>query len=175
MTSVPLPAGGGELPADAVEVLRVWRDLSDGRLLIGMKDQVFSDFASLQASGLGARFLTLLDSLAQFAPAPSRPAPSPLEAKSGSRLGAVLGVLANPKGTEEAAPLGIAAQIEAFLQARLATQPDLRGRGLHIHAADDGGVQIEADGAFYQGIGDIPDDEIRAFLQETMEAWSARG
>ena len=49
-----------ELPADAVEVLRVYRDLNDGTLIFHMNDQLFVSAQQIQGSPLTKRFSAIV-------------------------------------------------------------------------------------------------------------------
>jgi len=61
-------------PGDAVEVLRAWRDLSDGSLIVQMGDQRYRTLADIQGADLARRFAALvreLNTLAGGGPARS--------------------------------------------------------------------------------------------------------
>ena len=75
---------------------------------------------------------------------------------------------------EDAPEPSIGNQIQEFLQHRLAAHPEFDSRRIHIHPAMDGGVTIEVEGTFYDAVADIPDDEVRTFLQKTIQDWSDR-
>ena len=68
----------------------------------------------------------------------------------------------------------MAEQIEELLQLRLTATPELAQRSIHIRPALDGGVRIEVDGKFYEGVGDVADQHIREFIQSTIREWEAR-
>lgn len=118
-------------------------------------------------------------------PAP-RPAPAP-RPRSGSMPGALPSYsldeqpLPIPKkkglfgrGKLELPPvpeLDIAGRIEAFLQHKLTYTPEYAGRSIHVHPAPDDGVMIEVDGAFYESVGEVADDGVRAFLAATIQEW----
>lgn len=70
--------------------------------------------------------------------------------------------------------LDIAGAIEAYLQHKLKHTPDYTGRSIHVYPSPDGGVRIEVDGQFYDGVGDIRDDTVRAFMQQTIQEWQDR-
>jgi hypothetical protein len=65
-------------------------------------------------------------------------------------------------------------EIEELLQFRLAMTPTLARRNIHISEAEAGGVIVEVDGMFYAGVGEVPDDEVRNFIQATIQEWEAR-
>lgn len=159
--------GSNELPGDAVEMMRVWRDVSDGRLIVGMKDQLFASMSEIQDTALRNRFRKLAQDLNQIAgvQASSRPMtkPAPTEAAKPT----------TPAAVPEAGS-GIAAQIETYLQAKLLGTPFLIQRNIHVRSGAGGGVLIEVDGLSYEAVGDVTDPEVRQFLQETIQEWESR-
>ena len=70
--------------------------------------------------------------------------------------------------------LNLADAIENYLQHKLRHTDDFAGRTIHVHPAPDGGVAIEVDGAFYDSVGDVTDNDVRAFLSQTIQEWQAR-
>lgn len=70
--------------------------------------------------------------------------------------------------------LNIAAAIEAYLQQKLIVSPDFIGRRIHVHSAPDGGVRIEVDGQFFDGVSDIADPNVRNFVSATIQEWQDR-
>jgi len=75
---------------------------------------------------------------------------------------------------EAVQPRSMADEIEELLQHRMTLTPDYALRSIHIRPAPDGGVRIEVDGQWYDGIGDVPDDAVRAFLQNVIQEWESR-
>lgn len=61
-------------------------------------------------------------------------------------------------------------QIESLLQLSVDGDPALAGRSIHIHQLPDG-IVIEMDGQHYNGIGEVPDPEVRALIQRVIQAW----
>ncbi len=162
LTYVP---GSNELPGDAIEMMRVWRDVSDGRLIIGMKDQLFASLNEIQDTALRNRFKKLVQDLNQIASLPvyaPPPVPKP----------------AAPEPVRPAVPSpetgGIADEIETYLQAKLLSNPALFGRSIHVHSGLGGGVSIEVDGRHYEAVSDVTDSEVRQFLQETIQEWESK-
>jgi hypothetical protein len=180
-------------PADAVEVMRVWRDLSDGSLIIQMGNARYRTMDEIAGADLARRFSTLVRELSTMAnatpPAPDLPgAPkarlgllnqTPTEEaqpKSGvfRQLGrAAIGQNAAAAKTEKRAD-GIANAVEEFLQYKLTDHPEFSTRSIHIRPANDGGVRIEVDGRYWDGIGDVSDSAVRDFLTTVMREWEAR-
>jgi hypothetical protein len=106
-------------------------------------------------------------------PAPSTPASQPPE--SPSLLGGLFGRGAKPTEPEEEIDVRpMAEQIEELLQFRLMGSDDLRHRSIHVRSAADGGVRIEVDGRFYNGVGDVEDEAVRTFIQSIIREWEAR-
>jgi hypothetical protein len=188
-----LGAPGGPPPPDSAELLRVWRDLADGTLLVEMKDRRFAALAEMEDEALQRRFVSVvreLDALARSAPEePRRPAaPPPPRAKEPDPAappvsmspGAMLRGMARaargqaPEPVEEKPAPTIADQIEELLQARLADLPAYRQRAVHVSPSSQGGVRIEVDGSFYEGVGDVEDAEVRALLADVVREWESR-
>ncbi len=192
-TLPPLPHG------ETLEVLRVLRDVSDGSLVVEIGGRRYRSLREIDDPQVGRRFMADAQALARFAqldkyavpetwsaPAqPAAPAPSPPLAVEPPRppqpeeppLPRRSGLL-QPDMQEEIQPegplLSMPEQIEAMLQERLERDPALAYRSIHIRSAPDGGVRVEVDGRYYEGVGDVQDDEVRRFIQETIREWEAR-
>ncbi|MFP4321782.1 MAG: hypothetical protein ACLFTK_04945 [Anaerolineales bacterium] len=143
---------------DMVEVMRVWRDLINGELIIDMKGQRFRQPSETKDSRLEQRFTSLLAELDTLA---GRGQPVPPPAPS----------VPPPAAAEPAEDDSIARQIDAFLQTRLAASDDYAGRDIHVRPSPEGGVAIHVDGAVYEAVGDVEEEGVRQFLQETIQAW----
>lgn len=189
------------LPEDAVEVMRIYRDLSDGRIIVQINNNNYRALGDIKSPDLARRFTAVVRELwAMINPANapqtqtgSHPAVAPAEqAKPKSRIG-----LLNNKPDEEekpkpnimrqfaraamgqssvtsSEPTGIAGAVEEFLQFKLSNTPSLAMRSIHIRPSPDHGIRIEVDGKSYDGIGDVTDAEVREFLQNMMREWEAR-
>ncbi len=70
--------------------------------------------------------------------------------------------------------INIAAAIEAYLQFKLQQTGALSGRKVNIRSGLGGAVVIEVDGRFFDSVGDIDDDEVRAFISATIAEWQER-
>jgi hypothetical protein len=82
------------------------------------------------------------------------------------------------KDEEEEPPaelINVADEIEALLQQRLASNPSLAHRSIHVQPSITGGVRIVVDGTSYEAVDEVSDPEARAFIQETIQEWNARG
>jgi hypothetical protein len=189
--------GSGELPVDAVEVMRVWRDINDGALIIQMGDQLFRAIPEIRDRGIARRFIAVVQNLAQLATigasAAGLPTPN-FDVTSGvvSQPGAwaqssppsaatqppepVAPLAAEPApAPAESGTLGIAAQIDKLLQLRLSQTPVFRGRTIQMGTKLDGSLEIQVDDEFYESMEEIKDREVRDFIQQVVREWEQRG
>ena len=201
-SSAPLPGQTASAPRDAVEVMRVWRDLADGSLIVDFGGQRYRHLSAVQDADLRRRFLSLVRALNQMAdlePASSaKPSPASAPPPTGAvglqnAISAIKGdeprpspgmlrqlgrVITGQPPTPASSPgfgVGIVGQIEDFLQYKLQHTPDFTGRSIHIRQSVSGvDVSIEVDGHFYEGVGDVADVDVREFLQATIQEWQNR-
>lgn len=197
--TIPMPAEPtmSDL-GDSVEVMRLWRDLNDGSLIIQMGGTHYRAAGEIRNPDLQRRFNTILRELLAmsegFPPSPSiggggRPALEMPDASSGlpgsmkTRTATYEAAESKPKrsvfgrrGTtaEPESPAGIAEAVEEFLQFKLLAHPEFAVRSIHIRPSHDQGVIIEVDGHYYESIGDIVDPDVREFLAAMMREWEAR-
>ncbi|XWX02643.1 hypothetical protein VZO05_08990 [Aggregatilineales bacterium SYSU G02658] len=68
----------------------------------------------------------------------------------------------------------IPSAIEAYLQWRLQTTGQFRGRQLHVLTAPGGGVRIRVDDNYYDFVDDIADPEAKAFIKQSIQEWQER-
>jgi hypothetical protein len=180
-------------PSDAIEVLRIWRDLADGSLIIDFGGQRYRHLADVHDADLHRRFVALVRALSHMtSAAPAQPTQAPAPAAGlKERIKAtgheeeeekpphmlrqlgrlVTGQRPTPPPPE---PAGIADQIEDFLQYKLQLSEKFASRSIHIRPGPSGGVTIEVDGHFYAGVGDVVEPDVREFLQVTIQEWEAR-
>ncbi|MEW6579126.1 MAG: hypothetical protein AB1435_08020 [Chloroflexota bacterium] len=169
---------------DVVELLRVYRDLADGGLIVAIGDRQFRSLAELRSADLARRFENVMRDLDALAhPQPAAPARAsqdrdmPTDEIAPPRERSMLRqvtrlAMGQPVETPLEQPeLSIADQIEDLLQERLREMPQFAGRTIHVRPALSGGVQIEVDGKFYEGVGDIDDEEVRALLMAVVREW----
>ena len=181
---------------DAVEVLRVFRDISDGTLIVEINGRRFTSLMALRTAALERRFLRVLEEMQRFSEPPRltpRPAPSaeeiggaPTESPLGDEeppslaLGSMFRQMRRaamgqaPAPTEPTPQLSIAEAIEALLQDKLAALPAFRERTIHVTAAPSGGVRIQVDERFYEGVDEVQDEDVRLLLQEVVSEWQKR-
>jgi hypothetical protein len=175
-------------PEDSVEVLRVYRDIGDGSLIVVMGGKTYRTADEVSGSEAARRLTAVVRELAALVGEASTPRPriQPLSsaALSATPPGGIPGIPKRQehdaeanrarRKREEAEPAGIADAVEEFLQFKLLTAPHLSARSVHIRPAPDGGVRIEVDGHYYDAIGDVVDADVREFLFGVMREWEAR-
>ena len=169
--------GIDSIPDDAVEIVALWRDLNDGKLIIDLKGKIFASAAEIKSTKYEARFANVVKELVKIAVEGGLIKPVQFkETAIKSTSHAPTPAAQIPKEKEEAetapAPTGIADEIEMYLQQRLRVHPEFAIRSIHVRPAPGGGVSIEVDDEAYETVSDVQDDEIRSFLQEVMEEWS---
>jgi hypothetical protein len=173
----PLPA------QDAVELLRVYRDLADGGLILVIGGQRFRSLTELRDADLERRFQLILRDLEMLAQmetpsaSPVGAAPEPPVEDVSAQLPSFLrqmrrvAIGQTPEPVEPVQERSIAEEIEDLLQERLRGLPEFAGREIHVRPALHGGVSIEVDGVFYEGVGEVADEAVRALLTEVVRAW----
>jgi hypothetical protein len=67
----------------------------------------------------------------------------------------------------------IAAQVDEIVQERLPGSP-FKNHLISVTDLPGGGLLVKVDGTSYEGIGDVPDPEIRTFLRECVTEWETR-
>lgn len=70
--------------------------------------------------------------------------------------------------------LNIADAIEAYLQYKIEQAAEFQNRGIHIRSAFGGGIRIEVDGAKYEFVDEVADDEARTFIKGAIDEWQER-
>lgn len=195
---------GASPPENVIEVMRVYRDLADGSLVVEIAGQHYRHIGDIDDPEIARRLVGNVRALTAMAelsgevgassPAPpmsrraaqpqrasppiARPLPSRRRAAAEAESSEPVrrGIFGQRKGKTppEPPPKSMIEQIEEFLQYRLATSPELAGRDIHITEGETGNIIFEVDGLFYGGVGDIPDEFIRGLIQTTIQEWEAR-
>ena len=202
---------------DMVEVMRIWRDLGDGSLVIELGGRRYRSVNDISNGELLRRFTAVVRELWQMVngstanrtlanpPASSNaslnaggasvanvPLPTGGTSSLFNRVGALnpppeidpdaskpRGILrgaTRQTGTTPAAARrpSIGDAVEDYLQFKLSTTAQFQARSIHVRPAVDGGVRIEVDGHYYDGVGDVVDADVRDFLLATLREWEAR-
>ncbi len=197
-TAYRLTLQNGE-STDAIEVLTVLRDITDGSLILQIggtahrfppvhADADFKKRAAGILRALGVSGSGTAPSPAAPPPVsrPAAPTPPAAPITSGTPMPGDL-----PRFRLEDLPpvqtqrgrkppkidiptINVGAAIETFLQHKRATNGDFPGRAIHVRSAPGGGITIEVDGVFFESVGDVTDEQVRAYLQQTIEEWQSR-
>lgn len=184
----------GQLPEDAVEVMRIWRDINDGSLIIQMGDMLFQTMDEMRDRGMAKRFIAVVQNLAQIAtigaqaaglPKPNFEATSTMFSAPGAWSATPAAPSPPPVAPTPAAPptappakdmpvtgsLGIVSQINRYLQKRLEQTPVFAGRKIKMTSAYDGTLEIWVDNHVFGNVGEIRDREVREFIQRILTEW----
>lgn len=197
------PAAGlpSTVDGEMVEVLRVLRDLADGRLVIEIGGKRYWSLAEIIDPQVRRRFMGNAQALAQFAQVPLSPpsqattwpdpAPETIEQPplssqpvtyppppqsldpSFQPAGEVVAPLSDLQ-EQPGEPKTMADEIEELIQLRLRMTPALMYRAIHIRQGAGGGIRVEVDGRYYDSVVDVADPEVAAFLQSVIREWEAR-
>ncbi len=182
----------GQLPEDAVEVMRIWRDINDGSLIIQMGDMLFQTMDEMRDRGMAKRFIAVVQNLAQIAtigaqatglPKPNFEATSAMFSAPGSWSASTPTSTPATPAAKPAPPsvkqtdmpatgsLGIVSQINRYLQKRLEQTPVFAGRKIKMTSAYDGTLEIWVDKHVFGSVGEIRDREVREFIQRILTEW----
>lgn len=190
------------VPPDSVELMRVYRDLTDGSLIVEIGGQQFSSLDGLRGADLERRFKSVVNDLGSLAGASARPAtrsPHPAPTPAQRKKSAVLppdeldtaavpsmspstmlrqmtrvAMGQKPEQIEQTPILSVADEIEQLLQKRLANMPEFSERDIHVRPSATGGVEIIADGVTYDGVESVSDQAVRDLLGDVVREWEAR-
>lgn len=118
---------------------------------------------------------------ARMASAPAQPGPAPLksaadDARKPAAPKPAPQAQANAKADDDrpAAPANsIVAQIDAILQVRMAGTP-LADRRIFLAQAPDGGVVVHVGVTRYNGVEEVPDDDIKAAIRAAIAEWEKK-
>ena len=87
-----------------------------------------------------------------------------------TKLPDVVGNLLNPTPKSEPEINSIASQINEVLQNQLVGTP-LESRGISVNEGHDRGVMVTLDGKQYEGVMDVPDEDVRRAIRTAVVEW----
>jgi len=87
-----------------------------------------------------------------------------------TQLPDVVGNLLNPTPKSEPEINSIASQINEVLQNQLVGTP-LESRGISVNEGHDRGVMVTLDGKQYEGVMDVPDEDVRRAIRSAVVEW----
>jgi len=185
---------------EMVEVMRVLRDLADGRLVVEIGGKRYWSLAEISDPQVRRRFMGNAQALAQFAqvaasltssqptgseavaqplppvqPVTYSPPSPPIEYPAFKAVSTPETVVPSGDVQEQPpVPKSIADEIEELIQLRLGMAPALMYRSIHIRPAASGGIRVEVDGKYFESVADVTDPEVTAFIQSVIREWEAR-
>ncbi len=154
---------------EMVEVMRIYRTLTDGKLVIQMGNQRYRSITEMRDPDMAQRFTDTTQELMSLT---GNTAGSRLKSLASSVVAATKA--APSPAAQPISPVGIVQAIEDFLQLKLATSPKFSTRSIHIKPGQNQGLRIEVDNHSYHAIGDVVDPDVREFLAGVMQEWDAR-
>jgi hypothetical protein len=165
----PAPAASPVLPPDESPLLEVSRANSGGLRLRLEGRRLDADTLNVEQR---KRLIAVLTQIRPWLEAPA-PAPQPAPPTAVRPAPAPVTRPAPPPVIEEetvAAPTSIVAQIDAILHAQLAGTP-LMEKGIRLQESPEGGVIVWVGIQKYQGIEDVPDEQIKAAIRTAIKTW----
>ena len=75
---------------------------------------------------------------------------------------------------DETKNLTIVEQIDAILQRRIAENPDLNNRTIHLIGNPNGGIKIDVDGKLYNRPKEIGDQQIQLIIKKALKEWESK-
>jgi hypothetical protein len=175
----PLPPDSPALPPEEDSLLNVTKDNS-GALRLKLDGQRIEaeHFNPEQRKRLIAVLTKIRPWLEAPEPAqqtPPKPQARPAPATAPRPVSATQPV--SPPAVEEAevvaAPDSIVGQIDSILHAQLAGT-SLMEKGIRLQEAPDGGVIVWVGIQKYQGVDDVPDEQIKAAIRTAISAWESK-
>lgn len=91
-----------------------------------------------------------------------------------SLLDRLTGVSPKTKEAVKEAPKTIAGQIDAILQEKL-PYTELHNRSIRLMEFPERGMVVMVDGHSYEGVGDVPDPDVRQLIQSCVAEWENSG
>jgi hypothetical protein len=184
---------------DLVEVMRVYRDRRDGSLLLVAEGQQFRTLRDIDDPQIGKRLVGNAHDIARFArvgeiaippidpldlipprttasppPPPPPVSSSPFTAPPPPPPGRPLAPAAKIEEEAEAfiPSRSMQEEIEELLQQRLPRTP-FAGRDIHVRNAVGGGILIEVDGKYFEGVGEVPYPDVQELIRSVVQEWES--
>lgn len=157
-----------------IEDLRIWLGVSDPSSLYfadqrpaAIKEQpaMVAETGNKDGDSFASRLATLFVNQTD-----DSPEVKPAEIDLSEMIREVINPASKEAATAPAAPKSIAAQIDEILQEKLSGS-ELKSRSIHLSDDPTLGLVIEIDGRNYAGIDQIPDPEIKSFIQQSVSDW----
>jgi hypothetical protein len=105
-------------------------------------------------------------------PPPPSPSPRPSSAPAAESRPPV-SPSANSEDEPAAAPDSIVAQIDSILQSQIAGTP-LIEKGIRLQESPEGGVIVWVGMSKFQGVEDVPDEQIKAAIRAAISVWESK-
>lgn len=179
-----------DLEKEMTLALQVWRDPHSRKLAIEYDGSAHQSATKLSAtqktelveiladlsSWIGLRSAAPIppqqQTEADGAAMPSSVSEGPIlsRAEEQSVASLLTGLPAKPVEPVREAPKTIAGQIDEILQSKL-PQTDLHNRSIRLIELPERGMVVMVDGQAYEGVGDVPDQEVRGLIQSCVAEW----
>jgi len=163
------------LPKPEPSLLRLSQE-ANGALRLEMDNRVVNTSALSDAER--RRLIELLNLMRPWLetarPAtPPRPAPPASPSRAVTAAAPSTPIAPPPATPAPATPKSIVEQIDAILQERIAGTP-LEQRAIRLLEAPDSGVIVLVGTQRYQGVAEVPDEEIRAAIRAATQEWERK-
>jgi hypothetical protein len=176
--AAPLPLAAPALPPDESPLLDVSRD-HVGALRLRLEGERIE--AAALSTEQRKRIIAVLTQIRPWLesptpgsrpaqPEPPRPTPIPAPDPRPARSPGPVPPANINQDEPVAAPQSIVEQIDAILHAQLAGTP-LMEKGIRLQESPEGGVIVWVGINKYQGLEDVPDDQIKAVIRAAISAW----
>ena len=178
------PAAVTPEPEGEQELLRVVRT-EKGELAISVQGRRYRHLRAIRDRQVGSETVEAIQAVLAFAegflPSSQRPAPQPDSSESTVDPDAFLEqlrrsdifTLGSRSQSPLEAPLIPVEYINDLVQKRLLEQPDLAGRYVSLSTNSSGSLYIEVDHRTFEAVGDIPEPQVRALIQEAIREWES--
>jgi hypothetical protein len=166
-----------QFPPDA---LHIWRDQTNGQLVIQIGERAFQSSAPLPPTEHKyiSQLLLILQKwlgVEKKAPPPFTPPAQPVSQHPSTPQVSQSSTGTGPLDPSDApeAPKSIVAQVDEILQDLLATSP-LRDRGIRLMENLDGSMRFYIGLDSYDDVDSIPDEEIKGIIRTAVRTWETR-